>query len=508
MQSPPRNPAAVDPGRPDPDDLARLARAVQMASFVGTEAPPWLLDELAAGLGAVCLFSPNIVDDEQLTGLIAELRAANPGVVIAVDEEGGDVTRLDRASGSDLPGAATLGAVDDIAATAAAYRTIGRRLRRIGIDLDLAPVADVNSTAENPVIGVRSFGDDPALVARHVRAAVDGLQSVGVGACLKHFPGHGATVGDSHLGLPVVDAPPELLEQRELVPFRDSAAAAVMSAHLVVPAFGTQPATTNAAVLHLLRDDLGFQGAILSDALDMAGVHGPDTAAADVTPTHIAAAAVRALAAGCDVLCLGARQGPDVPAAVTAALIATVETGALDHRRLAEAATRARALRAPADVDAPGDPADDEQLAAGVAARALRVRGDLPSDLAGALVVECRAEASMANFDVAWGLGTAVAALDPAATTLTVDLDTPPADAIAAAAGRPLVVAVRGASVHRWQRGLLAAMSVERPDLVAVELGWPDDPHLGACLPGAATVTSFGASRASTAAVAQLLAGH
>jgi beta-N-acetylhexosaminidase len=493
-------------------DLARLARTVQMASFVGTTPPAWLLDELRAGLGSVCLFADNLVDDGQIAALVAELRKANGDVVVAVDEEGGDVTRLDRAAGSSVPGAAALGAVDDVAATAAAYRTIGRRLAAAGIDLDLAPVADVNVAAENPVIGVRSFGADPGLVARHVVAAVDALQSAAVAACLKHFPGHGATVADSHVGLPVVDADAATLRARELVPFDATAAAAVMSAHIVVPALDDAPATTSPKVLGLLRDELGFDGAIISDALDMAGVHGPGVAPGDVTAERIGAAAVRALAAGCDLLCLGARQGPDVPAAVTAAVVGAVRSGELSVDRLADAARRVSLLRQPGSVThaaadaAAGAEADALTLRA-VAAAALKVRNELPGSRAGALVVECRAESSMANFDVAWGLGDDLAALDPAVTTMHATADADAAELVAAAARRPLVVVVRGAAAHPWQRDLLERLAAARPDLTAVELGWPTDATLGSLLPGAATITSFGASRASTRAVARLLAG-
>lgn len=493
----------------DGDDTERWARAVQMVSFDGASAPSWLLDELAAGVGSVCLFAGNVESDAAVADLVATLRRARADVVIAIDEEGGDVTRLDQRRGSDIPGAAVLGAVDDVAATAAAHRVIGRRLAGLGIDLDLAPVADVNVAADNPVIGVRSFGDDAALVALHVSAAADALASVGVAACLKHFPGHGATADDSHQGLPVLDVDAATLRARELIPFRGTTAGAVMTAHIVVPAFDTEPATRSKVVLGMLRDELRFDGVIVSDALDMAGVHGPTVRYGDVTPEMIGEAAVAAVAAGCDLLCLGAYQGHDVPLAVTAALVQAVTDGRLDAGRLADAARRVASLsQTPArqEHDADATRLVDERLVAGVAARAITVNGNLVAPVHGALVIDCRAEASMANHDVPWGLGRAVGAADPAATSLDASPSSTTGEIVAAAAGRPLVVAVRSAGAHPWQLELLERLALARPDLVAVELGWPAGTGADA-YPGAVLVTSFGASRASTdAVVARLLA--
>lgn len=489
-------------------DLARLARTVQMVSFVGPDAPAWLLGEIAAGTGAVCLFAGNIRGDGPVATLVAALRAARPDVLVALDEEGGDVTRLDQRRGSDLPGAAALGVVDDVAVTAAVHRVIGRRLAALGIDLDLAPCADVNIAAANPVIGVRSFGADARRVARHVAAAVDGLQAVGVAACVKHFPGHGATVADSHQALPVLDVDAATLRRRELVPFR-TRAAAVMTAHIVVPALDAVPATRSRALLGLLREELGFTGAVVSDALDMAGVHGPGVGFGDVTPAMIGDAAVRSLAAGCDLLCLGAGQGPEVPAAVTAAITAAVAEGRLSGERLADAARRVAAISRRGEPRAAGvpDAGPDEEVAAGAAAAALRVTGAPLERGRRPLVVDCRPTVSMANHDVVWGLGAAVAALDPTAACREADAGTDPARLVAAAAGRPLVVAVRAAPAHPWQLDLLGTLAAARPDLVAVELGWPSDPVRGASYPGATTITTFGASRASTRAAAGLLTG-
>ena len=173
--------------------LTRLADAVLVPPFPGRSAPRWLLLALENGLAGVTLYGPNVAGPEQLSALTAALRAAAPEPVIAIDEEGGDVTRLAHLTGSPYPGNAALGAVDDASLTRAVYRALGADLAAVGINVDLAPSVDVNTAAGNPVIGTRAFGDRTGLVSRHAAAAVHGLQAAGVAACAKHFPGHGST---------------------------------------------------------------------------------------------------------------------------------------------------------------------------------------------------------------------------------------------------------------------------------------------------------------------------
>jgi beta-N-acetylhexosaminidase len=183
-------------------ELRRLAAACIFPGFPGYEPTDWVRRWIADGLGGVVLFGWNVSDAEQVAALSAALRAERPELLVSTDEEGGDVTRLEVASGSSYPGNLALGVVDDVSLTEAVGAAIGSDLAAAGINLDLAPVADVNTNPRNPVIGVRSFGADPELVARHVLAFVRGLQRCRVAACAKHFPGHGDTEQDSHLGLP------------------------------------------------------------------------------------------------------------------------------------------------------------------------------------------------------------------------------------------------------------------------------------------------------------------
>lgn len=480
----------------------RMAAATLLASFDGPDVPEWLLGWVDRGLGGVCLFASNL--NGRPADTTRRLHAARPDVVVATDEEGGDVTRLWANVGSPVPGNAALGAVDDPALTRQLAGALGASLAAAGIDLDLAPVADVNVDAANPAIGVRSFGGDAELVGRHVAAFVDGLQEGGVGACVKHFPGHGATVVDSHLALPVVDAPADVIARRELIPFRaaiEAGTAAVMTGHLVVPALDDRPGTLSHRLLgRLLRTELGFDGAIVTDALDMAGIGGP---------ARIPTTAVEALAAGADLCCLGPRATDELVAACVEAIVDAVERGELAEARLADAAARVAGLgarRRRAGHRSPGDPQSIDRIGLDAARRAIRTVGDPELPASGAHVIELVRPAMIAAGTVPWGLGAALSALDPAVTVervepgLSVDIE----PSLARAAGRPLVVAYRDAHRYPTVDRRLEALAAARPDAVLVDLGWPHpDP------PSArGRVTAFGAAPPCTRAAAEFLIGR
>jgi beta-N-acetylhexosaminidase len=474
-------------------ELGALVDGCLMASFPGTVAPAWLLDRIADGLGSVCLFGSNVSSPAQLAELVGSLRATRPGIVISVDEEGGDVTRLHAATGSPHAGAATLGAADDEELTRAVARDIGAELAAVDIDLDLAPCVDVNTDAGNPVIGVRSFGPEPELVARHGAAFVQGLQATGVRACAKHFPGHGDTAVDSHLGLPTIGADLATLHRRDLIPFRAVIAAgvaAVMPSHLLVPALDSDPASVSAPILRgLLRDELGFDGAIVTDALDMGGI---------LQRGGMPAATVAALVAGADLCCLGAAIDAPGLDAVRGAIIDAVRQGLVSEARLADAARRASRLRADASTATPG--VDDGAASDLVARRAVRVEG--PGALVpatGWLVVTCRDAPGIAVGDVPWSAASAVVATDPTSCAVDASPSTSVDDVLARANGRPLAVVVRDAHRHSWQRELAERLAAARPAVVIVEMGWP----------GVSTapvrIVTHGAARPNAHAVADLL---
>ncbi|WP_141003801.1 glycoside hydrolase family 3 protein [Nocardioides humi] len=431
-------------------DAAALALQVQLASFAGPSLPPAWADLLAEGLGGICLFGSNLTGSlADAAALVGEIRAARPDALVAADEEGGDVTRLHAWEASPVLGAGVLGAVDSVSLTRRVGAAVGRELAAVGIDLDLGPVADVNSDPDNPVIGTRSFGSDPALVARHVAAWVAGLQSTGVAACVKHFPGHGDTDQDSHLTLPVVGASIDVLRARELVPFAaavDAGAAAVMTSHLMVPSVDPAlPATLSAPVLALLRDELGYDGAVVSDALDMAGAS---------AARGIPEAAVLALAAGCDLLCTGPDKDAGLVRQIQTAIVAAVDSGRLPLSRLTTAAARATLLHQ--GVGKGGARCEEwslevsEMVAA--ARRACVVEGPLP-DLTGARVVSVETEANIAVGPGRWGL--------------VADLTVGGGDPLPTGS---LVVQVRDA--HR-RAEVTAAIAAHPGPLVVVEWGWP-----------------------------------
>jgi beta-N-acetylhexosaminidase len=475
--------------------IERLAHVVLLASFTGPTVPAWLSRRVDAGLGGVCLFGSNALAGTG-NGVAACLRAVDPSVLVATDEEGGDVTRLWASSGSPVPGNAALGAVDDVELTRRLHAALGDAVLDVGIDLVLAPVADVNCEPHNPVIGVRSFGADAHLVARHVAAAVEGLQASGVAACVKHWPGHGATRSDSHLTLPVLDVTADVLDARELAPFRaavTAGAAAVMSAHVVVPACDDVPATISPTLLRdVLRGRLGFTGAVVTDALDMHGIGGPDAIPANV---------VRALTAGADLCCLGPDASDVVVGSCVAAIVDAVASGSLPEERLHDAAGRVAVIRRPRPTAAPVHCHELAGLGAEAAARAIRVDGELPASMANAHVVELDRPAMIAAGVVPWGFD----GLLPDATVERLgdgDGDRAVESALRSAAGRPLVIAVRDADRHAAQAEKLAAMVAARPDAVVVDLGWPSSTPLV----GAARITTFGAAPVSARAATDLLA--
>jgi beta-N-acetylhexosaminidase len=466
-----------------------------LPGFVGTEPPDWILRRAAAGLGGVCLYARNVSSREQLALLTERLHAENPELIIAIDEEGGDVTRLEAAAGSSYPGNLALGAVDDADLTRVVARSMGAELAAAGIDLDLAPVADVNSNPINPVIGVRSFGPRPGPVARQTAAWIAGLQEAGVAACAKHFPGHGATSLDSHLDLPVVDEDPH---QGALEPFRAAIAAgvqAVMSAHIVVPTIDSLPATISAKIMTgLLRDELGFDGLVVSDGLEMRAIAGG---------VGIVDGTVMALAAGCDLLCIGGGlAGEDIVQELREAILSALETGRVSEARLLAAAARVDQLaRWRSRQSATLTPDPDIGLEA--ARRALLEDGSVrvgPNPV----VVQLRATASQAAGVVPWGVAGPLSRLGAHVTGIELDRAPENLDGVLqSSTGRSLVLVVKNLHRHPWMAALADELLAKRPDAVTVEMGLP------ACRPAgaAAYIATHGAARVCGIAAAEVLTG-
>ncbi|MET8230394.1 glycoside hydrolase family 3 N-terminal domain-containing protein [Micromonospora sp. NPDC005298] len=478
----------LDPG------LRRLALGTLLAAYPGPVPPDWAVDLLADGLAGHTLFGTNVHDPAQVAASTAALRAGRPDALIAIDEEGGDVTRLAHATGSPYPGNAALGAIGDVALTRRVYQAIGAELSALGITVNLAPTVDVNTADDNPVIGTRSFGADPVRVAAHSAAAVAGLQAAGVAACAKHFPGHGATVTDSHHELPTVDVPPGVLRQRDLPPFAAVVAAgarAVMTAHIRVPALtGDGPATFSRAVLvDLLRTEYGFTGTVITDALEMKG--------AAVAAGGVGPAAVRALAAGADLLCIGATVDADLVERVAAEIVDALGDGRLTTARVEEAAGRAAALAAWTRTAGAAPVTAHTDLGYAAARRAVRVDGVL-TGLDRPLVVQLHTESTIAEGRVPWGLGPH---LDGIEEIRVVATETDPARLRGLAGDRPIVLV--GRHLHRLPGGpeLISGLATEHP-VTVVEMGWPAQWRPDGVR---AFVTTYGASHANGRAAAEAL---
>lgn len=359
-------------------------RAIARRTVIGLPpeglAPAWERDFAAYPPAGVIVFARDFADLASLRALTRRLRelAGPRRIFVALDEEGGWVSQL---AGHLVvpPNAALLARGAEPGDIEWLTAVTGRRLRALGFDWNFAPVADVHSEPDNPVIGPRAWGATPAAAGAALAEVLAGLRSAGVASCLKHFPGHGDTRADSHLALPVCDADAATLEAREIATFRAHLAAAdsVMTAHVVYPALDPErPATFSPAIMTgLLRGPLGFGGVCVTDALEMQG------AAAGRTPFD---AGALALGAGCDLL-LYAHWNEDVRRArlqlADALVDGRIGRAPFDASRARLAAFDAGRPAPGAELDAPLEsltPADWESRLSAIVARGLRVEGALP----------------------------------------------------------------------------------------------------------------------------------
>jgi len=292
-------------------------------------------------LGGVVLFSRNIEAPEQVAELAhdVQLLATESPLWVSVDQEGGRVARL-KAPFTEWPPMAVLGRSGDPALALRFAAALAAELKAVGITLDYAPVLDIHTNPQNPIIGDRALAETAEGVARLGAAIVKGLQDNGVAACGKHFPGHGDTSVDSHLDLPLVEHPPDRIRRVECVPFRGAIAADVafiMTAHILVPALDEEkPATLSARIVKsILRDELGFGGVIVSDDLEMKAI---------ARTWNVPDAAVEAVAAGCDAL-LVCSGDIDVQAQTLEALVHAVEDGRIAWKALEATHKRLRAAK-------------------------------------------------------------------------------------------------------------------------------------------------------------------
>ena len=338
-------------------DLDRDAARCLIVGIQGHSARPEELELIRRGVGGVILFARNVADPAQVAELSRTLKAAAPGaLLVSIDQEGGRVQRLRAPHWTEWPSMRRLGAIDEAGGIAGLNgvsvadrvgRSIGRELAACGIDLDYAPVVDVDTNPKNPVIADRSFSRNPQRVARLGVALAKGLEAVGVASCVKHFPGHGDTSQDSHKTLPRLAHDKSRLWEVELVPFVAAARAglaSVMTAHVRFEAFDRTPATLSSLALELLRKDVEFKGCCISDDLEMKAI--ADT-------YGVADGAEIGLGAGVDavLVCHTLALQHDAIEAIAR----SARSGPLRRERLAEAAGRVATLqrfaRAASDVD-------------------------------------------------------------------------------------------------------------------------------------------------------------
>ncbi len=464
---------------------AEPARGVVMAGIPGAQ-----LDRAFARFGGYLLFAREATL-AQVRALTDELRARDGHPLIAVDQEGGRVARLHDGV-EPMPPMMALGAANDVELARRAGEQTAFDLRRAGCTMDFAPVLDLALDPRNTVIGTRSFGADPRRVAELGAAFGRGLRAGGILACYKHFPGHGATAVDSHRALPAIEADEATLRARDLVPFAAVAdeAPAMMSAHVVARAFDVQyPATLSPRIAtELLREELGFHGALVTDCLEMNAV----------APRGAGQNAVEALAAGADLLVFS----HDLNAANEAveAIGAAVERGSLEPWRLEEANTRVRALREAGAQPVPLDEFPPHPgLGREIARRAVTLlRGIAHADPLASIALSFGGSAEALDRE-APAMETLDVAVAPSESEMRA-----PFDALERSQRRPILLA-RRAHFHPQQVAAIEAVLARYPDALVVSLLEPFDVGL---FPSARhLVAAYGDDAASIGGLADVVFG-
>lgn len=321
-------------------DLERQAAGLFCVGFVGTSPTAEIRELQKRGVAGAILFSRNVESPEQFAALCGELKeGAGRPFLTSVDQEGGRVMRL-RSPFTEIPPMRALGRAADPDIAREVGAILGRELRAVNIDLDFAPVLDVDTNPLNPVIGDRSFGASPREVGMLGAALIQGMQGAGVAACGKHFPGHGDTSQDSHLALPRLPHSLERLETTELPPFQaaiDAKVASIMTAHVIFEPFDSHyPATMSRPTLDgILRDRMGFDGVVISDDLEMKAI---------ADHFGLEEAVVRGILAGVDLFLVC--HTPELQHLAIDYLVNAVRRGDVPRSRLDEATARVQTMMA------------------------------------------------------------------------------------------------------------------------------------------------------------------
>ena len=454
--------------------------------FGGTRIPDWMKSWLEKGLGGVTLFSSNCPSIEETANLIAELRRYTPHVIISIDEEGGDVTRLFVREGSPFPTPAMLGRSDDLELTMNSYMELGKILKQVGIDLNLAPVADVSVNQLNPIVGVRSFGSNFELVTRHLKVAVEGLRRAGIASSIKHFPGHGGVLEDSHHDLPQLEGDLKEIESTHLKPFLTAIEAGVdsiMMGHIVTPALDKEfPASLSKKIItSYLKQKLGFTGIVMTDALDMGAIGGPK---------KIALSALQAVRAGADLLCFSglSDQSSFIESSFTL-INDAVNNGDMSAEAIISNAERLQSWRPPK----PQGSSAPQPLPLSKIADGFEINGDMVLRGEDVVLVELSADPTIAAGFVSWGMRRALIRIGK-----KVKLES--SNAVShIEPNAQVVVAFRDA--YRDQRILNILHRIEKqfPNSIFIDMGWPTREFQPSNM-----IRTFGSSEIAAEAVAEI----
>ncbi|MEY3318143.1 MAG: hypothetical protein RL540_515 [Actinomycetota bacterium] len=442
------------------DELDRAILAHFSPGFGGTEIPSWLGPYLENGLGGITLFSSNTPSIDVAIDIVERIKEQSPEIIVSIDEEGGDVTRLYVPEGSPFPTPALLGRCNDTELTSDSYFELGKVLKTIGVDLNLAPVADVSIEVENPIVGVRSFSGDFEVASRHVMAAISGLRRAGIASCVKHFPGHGGVVEDSHHDLPKLMGSQNQLERTHLKPFINSiqgGVEAVMTGHIVMPALDDKnPASCSRLLTEdYLKRDLGFSGLVVTDALDMGALGGPK---------KIHLSALRAMKAGADLLCFSGLYDQSLFVESSLKHIReAVIAKELDSEKVLLSAEKLRSWKSPKPQGSSvrNMPELKRYLPGIFTQGEVKIKSDQIQ------LIEMSADPTIAAGFVGWGLRRALTTAG-----LKVKLESSDIDLGSVSSGQ-IVVAFRDA--FRDNKVLVAMEKIYRirPDAIFVDMGWP-----------------------------------
>ena len=442
------------------DQLDRAILAHFSPGFGGIEIPDWLMPYLENGLGGITLFSSNTPSIEVATDLIEKMKSIAPDLIVSIDEEGGDVTRLYVPEGSPFPTPALLGRCNDVDLTTDSYFELGKVLKQIDIDLNLAPVADVSIEVENPIVGVRSFSGDFDISSSHVVAAIEGLRRAGVASSVKHFPGHGGVVEDSHHDLPKLLGSQSQLENTHLKPFISAISAgveAVMTGHIVMTALDDKNPASCSQVLteSYLKRDLGFKGLVITDALDMGALGGP---------RKIHQSALRAINAGADLLCFSGLYDQSVFIESSLKHIReAIDTNEVSREKVLLSAERLRSWTPPSPQGSSirNMPALERFLPGILTNGEVALKGDQIQ------LIEMSADPTIAAGFVGWGLRRALTTAGLKVKLESSDID------LGTVSSNQIVVAFRDAFRDNKVLAAIEKINRVRPDAIFVDMGWP-----------------------------------